>query len=154
MATLDAVLGRAVDGAGWLSESSGRPVSVRADCSRDRRRWPSHLALLMFSTFCESHSRDIAFHAAMDYCGCCSTLTGRIRHRTERVRSPAPRAGPEDLRLLDDLLGIGEPPRRCRISTRMLAAVALTGTGQYGRNGARPTPTLYLIEDAHWIDST
>ena len=60
-------------------------------------------------------------------------------------------ADDEDLLLLDDLLGIGDPvvalpqidpdARRRRLAAMVKAAAI-----------ARTTPTVYVIEDAHWID--
>ena len=63
-----------------------------------------------------------------------------------------PDADPQDLLLLDDLLGIADPDvalpaidpdaRRRRLS-------ALVNTASL----ARTTPALFIIEDAHWIDA-
>ena len=68
-----------------------------------------------------------------------------------RVRDRLPHADLQDVRLVDDLLGIREPDAspvdidpdaRRRHLTRLVSSTAL----------ARITPTLYIIEDAHWID--
>ncbi len=69
----------------------------------------------------------------------------------ERVRSRVLDADPEDLLLFDDLLGIADPEvelpkidpdaRRRRL-TALVNAASL----------ARHTPTVYVVEDAHWID--
>ena len=63
-----------------------------------------------------------------------------------------PDADPQDLLLLDDLLGIADPDvplpqidpdaRRRRL-TALINAVSL----------ARTEPALFIIEDAHWIDA-
>jgi len=68
-----------------------------------------------------------------------------------QVRAQAPEADPEDLVLLEDLLGIADPEvelpkidpdaRRRRL-TALVNAASL----------ARHTPAVYVIEDAHWID--
>jgi predicted ATPase len=68
-----------------------------------------------------------------------------------RVRARFSGADDEDLEILEDLLGIGDPAatlpqidpdaRRRRLAA-MVNAAAL----------ARSTPTVYVIEDAHWID--
>ena len=67
------------------------------------------------------------------------------------MRAQAPDADPEDLLLLDDLLGITDPDselpkidpdaRRRRL-TALVNAASL----------ARKSPAVYVIEDAHWID--
>jgi hypothetical protein len=69
----------------------------------------------------------------------------------ERVRSRVPEAHPEDVLLFDDLLRIADPDvalptidpdaRRRRL-TALVNAASL----------ARHAPTVYVIEDAHWID--
>ena len=69
-----------------------------------------------------------------------------------RVREQVPDADPQDLLLLDDLLGIADPDvalpaidpdaRRRRL-TAVVNATTL----------ARTEPVLFLIEDAHWIDA-
>ena len=63
-----------------------------------------------------------------------------------------PDADPQDLLLLDDLLGIADPDvplpqidpdaRRRRL-TALIKAALLASTA----------PALYIIEDAHWIDA-
>src|SRR6201992_2840361 len=69
----------------------------------------------------------------------------------EHLRSRVPDADPEDMLLLDDLLGIADPEvelpkidpdaRRRRL-TALVNAASL----------ARRVPSVYVIEDAHWID--
>jgi predicted ATPase len=69
----------------------------------------------------------------------------------DRVRDRVPDADPEDLVLLDDLLGIADPDtplpaidpdaRRRRL-TALVNAASL----------ARQTAAVYVVEDAHWID--
>ena len=91
----------------------------------------------------------------MWWLGCCARpsasrgLTGRVAR--DRVRERVPDADPEDLLLLDDLLGIADPntplpaidpdARRRRLTALLNAALL-----------ARQTPAVYVVEDAHWID--
>ena len=106
----------------------------------------------MFTTYCESHTTDVPFHAAA---GLVRAITGSngldgAAARTQ-VRARFSGADDEDLLILEDLLGIGDPAatlpqidpdaRRRRLAA-MVNAAALT----------RSTPTVYVIEDAHWID--
>jgi adenylate cyclase len=67
------------------------------------------------------------------------------------IRAQARDADPQDLLLLDDLLGIADtevvlpdiaPDARRRRLTALVNAVSL----------ARQTPGVYVVEDAHWID--
>ena len=104
-------------------------------------------------TFCESHAGDIPFHvvARLLRAGCgVADLDGEAAR--ERVRDYVPDADPQDLLLLDDLLGIADPDvplpqidpdaRRRRL-TALVNAASL----------ARTEPALFIIEDAHWIDA-
>src|SRR6202008_1633829 len=69
----------------------------------------------------------------------------------DRVRAQVHEADPEDVALFDDLVGIADPnaplpaidpdARRRRL-TALVNAESL----------ARETPTVYVVEDAHWID--
>jgi adenylate cyclase len=106
----------------------------------------------VFSTFCESHASGIAFTAMA------RLVRDRLRlnefdHQAARamLRAQLAAADPEDLLLLDDLVGIRDPAvaspnvsadaRRRRL-TSLLQTAAL----------ASDRPTLYIIEDVHWID--
>ena len=102
--------------------------------------------------FCESHARDIPFQVVTQVLRAgigVTDLDGDVARA--RVRAQFPGADPQDLLLLDDLLGIADPEVRCpsidpdarrRRLTAMVNAASL----------ARPTPAMFVIEDAHWID--
>jgi hypothetical protein len=106
----------------------------------------------VFSAYCESHATDIAFHVVARLLRAAIGVRGLDAPvARERVRSRVPDADPEDVLLFDDLLGIADPDvelpkidpdaRRRRL-TALVNAASL----------ARHTPTVYVIEDAHWID--
>jgi adenylate cyclase len=106
----------------------------------------------VFSTFGESHASEIPFHVVArllrEVSGVTNLDDGAAR---VHLRATLPYADPEDLLLLDDLLGIADPEvampdigpdaRRRRL-TRLVNTASL----------ARDTPAVYVIEDAHWID--
>ena len=106
----------------------------------------------VFSTFCESHSSDIAFRVVARLLRAAAGVMGLDEEDARaRVRAQVPDADPEDVVLLYDLLGIADPeiklPRidpdaRRRRLTALVNAASL----------ARTEPALYVIEDAHWID--
>ena len=107
----------------------------------------------MFWTFCESHARDISFGVVARLLRAGSGVTDLDGDAArERVREQVPDADPQDLLLLDDLLGIAnpevplpqiDPDARRRRLTALINAASL----------ARSEPALYLIEDAQWIDA-
>ena len=107
----------------------------------------------VFWAFCESHAREVPFHAVTRLLRAgygiadLDDLAARAR-----VREQLPDADPQDLLLLDDLLGIADPDvalpqidpdaRRRRLTALMNATTL-----------ARTQPALFIIEDAHWIDA-
>jgi len=106
----------------------------------------------VFTTFCESHTSQVPFHAVARLLRAATGvegLDGQAAH--DRVRDRVPDADPEDVLLLDDLLGIADPDvelpkidpdaRRRRL-TALVNAASL----------ARKSTALFVIEDAHWID--
>ncbi len=106
----------------------------------------------VFSTFCESHATDIPFGGVARLLRAISEVSGLDSERARaRIRQQIPDGDPQDLSLLDDLLGIADPAvpqpnieadaRRRRLNS-MINTVQLT----------RTEPALFVIEDAHWID--
>ena len=104
-------------------------------------------------TFCEAHARDIPFRVVAQLLRVrlgVAALDGDAARA--RVREQVPDADPQDLLLLDDLLGIADtdvalpaidPDARRRRLTALINTASL----------ARSEPVLFIIEDAHWIDA-
>ena len=100
----------------------------------------------------ESHTNEIPFHAVSRLLRAGTGVDGLDAPTARaRIRAGAADADAEDLLLLDDLLGIGDPdvalpnidPDACRRRlTALVKAEALS----------RESPAVYVIEDAHWID--
>ena len=69
-----------------------------------------------------------------------------------RIRARLPAADPEDLLLVDDLLGIGDPavaiPDIGPDARRRRLTALVNGAALAGRE-----PRVVIIEDAHWIDA-
>ena len=64
----------------------------------------------VFSTFCESHATDVPFHAVARLLRAAGQISGLDDHSARaRARARYPDADPQDLLLLDDLLGITDP---------------------------------------------
>jgi adenylate cyclase len=150
--TVTAILEEAIGGAGCVVNILGPPGIGKSRLVRESAAIAASGGVAVFTTFCESHARDVAFHvvARLLRTGLgVSDLDDRAARA--RIRAQVPDADPEDLLLLDDLLGIGDaavglpdiaPDARRRRLTALVNAVSL----------ARQTPGLYVVEDAHWID--
>ena len=68
------------------------------------------------------------------------------------MRAQIPEADPQDLLLLDDLLGIADPEvplPQIDPDARRRRLTALINTASL----ARTEPALFIIEDAQWIDA-
>ena len=152
MGSLSGILDRAVNGNGAVVGVVGPPGIGKSRTVREIASRATSAGVEVLTTYCESHTTDVPFHAVA---GLLRATTGSngldgAAARTQ-VRARFPGADDEDLLILEDLLGIGDPAatlpqidpdaRRRRLAA-MVNAAAL----------ARSTPTVYVIEDAHWID--
>jgi class 3 adenylate cyclase len=152
MAAIEGLLDRAVDGRGTVVTVVGPPGIGKSRLVREMAAIAARREVEVFSAYCESHATDVPFHVVARLLRAAtgvSELDGPAAR--DRVRSRVPDADPEDVLLFDDLLGIADPEvalptidpdaRRRRL-TALVNAASL----------ARHTPTVYVIEDAHWID--
>ena len=106
----------------------------------------------VFTTYCEAHAGDIPFHAVARLLRAVFGVTGTDPDTARtRVRARLDGASTDDQLLLDDLLGIrdpGTPAPDIDPDARRRRLTSLINTASL----ARTTPTVYIIEDAHWID--
>ena len=106
----------------------------------------------MFTTFCESHTSQVPFHAVARLLRAATGVDGlEGQEARDRVRDRVPDADPEDLALFDDLLGIADPNTLYRPidpDARRRRLTALVNAASL----ARESPAVYVVEDAHWID--
>jgi adenylate cyclase len=149
ISTLTAILDEAIGGAGCVVNIMGPAGIGKSRLVRESAAIAAGRGVPVFTTFCESHTRDVPFHvvARLLRAGLgVSDLDDRAARA--RVRPQVPDTDREDLLLLDDLLGIGDtavalpdiaPDARRRRLTALVNAVAL----------ARQTPGVYVV---HWID--
>ncbi len=152
MSALSGLLDRAGNGNGCVVGVAGPPGIGKSRIVREIASRATDAGFEMFTTYCESHTTDVPFHAAAGLVRAITSSNGLdgAAARTQ-VRARFSGADDEDLLILEDLLGIGDPAatlpqidpdaRRRRLAA-MVTAAALT----------RSTPTVYVIEDAHWID--
>jgi adenylate cyclase len=106
----------------------------------------------VFWTFCESLASEIPFHAVSCLLRAAAGV-GELNGAAARVQVRARFSGadPEDLLLLDDLLGIADPdvaPPYMDPDARRRRLTALVN----GAWLARATPAVFVIEDAQWVD--
>jgi class 3 adenylate cyclase len=152
LSAAEGLLQRAVDGHGAVVGVVGPPGIGKSRLVREVAAMASSRNVEVFATFCESHTSQIPFRAVARLLRAALGV-GNLDGQTarDRVRAEVADADPEDLVLLDDLLGIADPEvslptidpdaRRRRL-TALVNAASL----------ARETPAVYIIEDAHWID--
>ncbi|MGV0851962.1 ATP-binding protein [Mycolicibacterium phlei] len=154
MAALGALLDRAAEGRGGIVNVVGPAGIGKSRVAREVATLAAARGVEVFWTFCESHARDIPFHAVTRLLRAgtgVAELAGADARARLRTLVPAD-ADPQDVVLLDDLLGIGDPDvplpqidpdaRRRRLTALINSATL-----------ARTTPGLFLIEDVHWIDA-
>jgi class 3 adenylate cyclase len=151
--TLSGLLERSMGGRGSVVGVVGPPGIGKSRLVREVMEIARSRGFYVTASFCESHATQIPFHA----------MAGLFRAawleglddaavRTQ-LRARIPDADPEDLLLLDDLLGIADPNVRLpRIDpdARRRRLTALINTVNLAR--ARTEPVLYVMEDVHWID--
>jgi class 3 adenylate cyclase len=153
MAALDAIVDRAIGGHGGVVNVVGPPGIGKSRVAREAAALAAGRGVEVFWAFCESHARDVPFYAVArllrEGTGVPDLDGGAAR---ARAREQVPDADPEDLLLLDDLLGIADPDvplPQIDPDARRRRLTALINTAALARTG----PALYIIEDAHWIDA-
>jgi adenylate cyclase len=152
MSAVEGLLGRAIGGYGAVVGVVGPPGIGKSRLVREVAAMAGRRGVEVFTTFCESHTSQVPFHAVARLLRAATGVEGLDGQAArDRVRARVPDADPEDLALFADLLGIADPevalPRidpdaRRRRLTGLMNSASL----------ARATPALYILEDAQWID--
>lgn len=152
MAAFKAMIDRAIGCRGGVVTVMGPPGIGKSRAAREVAALAAGRGLEVFWAFCESHATDVPFYAVTRLLRASmgmADLDGEAA-RT-RVRQQLPDADPQDLLLLDDLLGVADPQvplPQIDPDARRRRLTALINTASL----ARTQPALYLVEDAHWID--
>ena len=152
MSAVEGLLQRAIDGHGAVVAVVGSPGIGKSRLVREVTALAEARGVEVFSAFCESHTSQVPFHAVARLLRAATGVRGLDSPAARaQVRARAPEADPEDLVLLEDLLGIADPDmelpkidpdaRRRRL-TALVNAASL----------ARQAPAVYVVEDVHWID--
>jgi class 3 adenylate cyclase len=152
MSTVKGLLDRAIGGHGAVVGVVGSPGIGKSRLVREVSAMAHVRDVDVFTAFCESHARDVPFHAVARLLRAATAVDGLDGQTARaRIRDRFSEAEPEDLLLLEDLLGIAaaeadlpkiDPDARRRRLTALVNAAQL----------ARQTPAVYIVEDAHWID--
>jgi class 3 adenylate cyclase len=152
LTTLAAMLDRSTTGRGSVLAVVGPPGIGKTRLAREALQLAKQRGVEVFSTFCESHATDIAFHVVARLLRSIGRLSGLDDQAARaQVRTQVPDADPQDLLLVDDLLGIADPEvesPKIDPDARRRRLTALISTAQL----ARDAPAVFVVEDAHWID--
>jgi class 3 adenylate cyclase len=152
MSAVEGLLDRATDGHGAVVGVVGSPGIGKSRLAREVTAMAAARGVEVFTAFCESHASDIPFHVVARLLRAATGVRGLDNAAARAgVRAQFPDADPEDVLLLEDLLGIADPEvalakvdpdaRRRRL-TALINAASL----------ARQVPAVYVVEDVHWID--
>ena len=112
------LLDEAIGGAGCVVGVAGPPGIGKSRIVREALAMATARGIDVFSSYCESHTSSAAFHAVTALLRASFGVNGLDGPQARaRVREAIPAADPDDLLLLDDLLGIadaGNPDARHR----------------------------------------
>ncbi len=154
LAALHAMLKRSVAGHGCVINVVGPPGIGKSRTVAETIARAELLGMSVVSTYCESHTSDVAFQAATRLLRSGFGIDGLADEPARaQLRSRTAGASPADLILLQDELGIRDPadelPDIAPEARRRRLAALINSTVL-----ARQEAALYVIEDVHWIDPT
>ena len=110
MSAVEGLLDRAVEGHGAVVGVVGPPGIGKSRLVREVAAMARRRGVEVFTTFCESHTSQVPFHAVARLLRAAfgvDELDGQAAR--DRVRDQVPDADTEDMVLFDDLLGIADP---------------------------------------------
>jgi adenylate cyclase len=152
MARVEGLLDRAIDGHGVVVSVVGSPGIGKSRLVREVTAMAAAQGVEVFTAFCESHASDIPFYVVARLLRAATGVRGLDNAAARAgLQAQFPDADPEDVLLLEDLLGVADPEvalakidpdaRRRRL-TALVNAASL----------ARKAPAVYVVEDLHWMD--
>jgi class 3 adenylate cyclase len=153
LAALAAMLDRSIAGRGSVVGVEGPAGIGKTRLAREVLRLGTSRGVEVFCTFCESHAADVPYGVMTRLLRTVGRVSG-LDDQTARARTRAQiTAGdPEDMLLLDDLLGIADPDvvlPKIAPDARRRRLITLLSATQLADN----QPAILLVEDAHWIDA-
>jgi len=153
IAAIEAILDRSIEGHGSVISVVGPAGIGKSRIVAEATALAAGRGVPVFSTYCESHASDVPFRAVSRLLRGAFGVDGHADDQTARahLRSRIAGAQPDDLLLLEDLLGVRDPavsPPLIDPDARRRRLTALVNGVSLARSG----PAVYVIEDAHWID--
>jgi adenylate cyclase len=150
--TVTAILEETTHGLGGVVNIVGPAGIGKSRLVREVTAIASAQNVPVFTTYCESHTSDVPFHVIGRLMRATSGVEGLDPEAARaHLREQAPHLDADDVRILEDLLGIRDPAdalpaiapdaRRRRLTALIKA-----------RSTARTEPAVYVVEDSHWID--
>ena len=144
MAALDAMVDRTIGGRGGVVTVVGPPGIGKSRVAREAAAAAAGRGVEVFWTFCESHAREVPFHAVARLLRAATGIADLDDPAARaRVREQVPDADPQDLLLLDDLLGIADPEVPLPADRPGCAAAPVDRTGQHRVAGAHRTGAVH-----------
>ncbi|WP_319437648.1 ATP-binding protein [Mycobacterium sp. RTGN5] len=152
LASIAGMLDEAIDGTGCVVALVG-PAGI----GKSRIVWEvsaraAQLGVDVITASCESHTSDLPFHTAVALLTAAMGIAGMENAAArEHLRGQVPGVDADDLLLVDDLLGIADRGVKAPTIEADARRRRLTGLLDTALM-ARQRPTVFVIEDAHWID--
>lgn len=152
IAAAEGLLARAAGGHGGVLALAGPAGIGKSRLVQEITAPTRTLGVEVSRAYCESHTSEVSFQVVSRLLRSVAGIRGLDDGAARtRIRASNPAADPQDLLLLDDLLGIAapgetlpaiDPDARRRRLTALIRGMVLS----------RRTPAVYVIEDVHWID--
>ncbi|MFG1929574.1 AAA family ATPase [Mycobacterium sp. NPDC048908] len=154
MAAVEGVLDRSVDGHGSIVNIVGPAGIGKSRIVAEMSAVAANRGIPVFSTYCESHATEVPFQAVSRLLRAAFGIEALADDEAARssLRARIIGAQDEDLVLLEDLLAIREPsesPPDIDPDARRRRLTALVNAAYL----AQSIPSVYVIENAHWIDA-
>lgn len=152
MSAVEGLLDRALAGHGAVAVLVGEPGIGKSRLVREVAAMAAVRGAEVLTACCESHTSQVPFHAVARLLRAVTGIEGlQGQAARARVRDRFPDADPEDVLLLDDLLGVADPNTAIPAVDPNARRRRLTALVRAARL-ARQRPAVYVVEDAHWID--
>ncbi len=152
LAALSAMLDRSIGGRGAVVGVAGSPGIGKNRLAHEAMEIAKSRGIDVFATFCESHATDIPFRVVARLLRAVAQVSGLDDETARaRLRAQVPDADPQELVLLEELLGIADPdarPPTIDPDARRRRLTALINASQL----ARGAPAVFVVENVHWID--